>query len=345
MVMKSPWANIALLVILITLTVTGYLGLVSGAENQAWRLWLHSIAAYALIVLFFWKSAIILDAYRRKNKWTRPRIIFATLLFMLILTVVLGLLWTFMGPLYFGGFSLVSLHIYIAIPVMLVMVYHAWKQRFIFRVKGALDRRLFLGAGLSAVLGLAFWRSAGYLQDLIGDASNRRRFTGSYEQGSFGGRFPVVSWINDNPPPLDLSSWRLSINGAVRENRSFTYEQLLALPQTERAAVLDCTGGWYTEQIWAGITLDELLNRAGVSKTAKSITIQSITGYKRRFPQENAAHMLLASHVAGRPLSHGHGAPLRLVIPGERGMEWVKWITGIEVNTTGPLLQSPLPLS
>ncbi|MEM7797744.1 MAG: molybdopterin-dependent oxidoreductase, partial [Chloroflexota bacterium] len=44
------------------------------------------------------------------------------------------------------------------------------------------------------------------------------------------------------------------------------------------------------------------------------------------------------------PLRHGHGAPLRLAAEGERGVEWVKWITHIEVNRTGAWLQPPLPL-
>jgi hypothetical protein len=65
--MKAPWANVALLALLLTLVISGYLGLVSGEERSAWRLWLHGIAAYALIVLFVWKGAIILDAYRRKK--------------------------------------------------------------------------------------------------------------------------------------------------------------------------------------------------------------------------------------------------------------------------------------
>jgi DMSO/TMAO reductase YedYZ molybdopterin-dependent catalytic subunit len=32
-------------------------------------------------------------------------------------------------------------------------------------------------------------------------------------------------------------------------------------------------------------------------------------------------------------LSHAHGAPLRLVAPGRRGFQWVKWIVAVEVLT------------
>ncbi len=40
---------------------------------------------------------------------------------------------------------------------------------------------------------------------------------------------------------------------------------------------------------------------------------------------------LLATHIDEDPLSYEHGFPLRLVAPGRRGFEWVKWITRIEV--------------
>lgn len=343
--MKSPWANIALLIILITLTITGYLGLVSGYEQAAWRLWLHGIAAYALFVLFIWKSSIILDAYRRKNKWTRQRVHFAALLSLLLLTAILGLLWTLNGPLYWAGFSFVSLHIYIAIPVMLIMLWHAWRMRFIFKVKGTFDRRLFLGLLGTAVAGIIFWKTAENSKTVIALSGAKRRFTGSYEHGSHTGQFPSTSWLFDNPPPIAIDKWRLTVSGALQETAVYTYDALATLPTTTSKVLLDCTSGWYTTQIWEGILLSDLLAESGLLEMAASITITSITDYKRRFPLSAAGQMLLATKAAGVPLTHSHGAPLRLVIPNRRGYDWVKWITSLHINKTSALWQSPLPLS
>jgi len=159
--MKRPWVNLLLLVLLSIQAVTGYLGFTNGRETAAWILVLHGIIAYGLVLLLFLKATIIGDAWRRKKRWTGRRAGFVVVLVLLCLTLLSGLLWTFQGPLYLGGFSLVSLHIYIAVPLMLLMFWHAWHMRFIRRVPGATGRRLFLSGLATALGGLALWAAVG----------------------------------------------------------------------------------------------------------------------------------------------------------------------------------------
>jgi len=183
-----------------------------------------------------------------------------------------------------------------------------------------------------------------------GLAGAARRFTGSYETGSFTPDFPVVSWIADRPPPVDVAAWRLRVEGAVARPLSLTYDEVAALAHSEVVAALDCTGGWYSVHRWRGAVVGDLLARAGVLPTAASVTFEAVSGYRRRFPPAEAAAALLAlgtvdeSGQGQRPLSHGHGAPARLVLPGRRGMEWVKWVAVIRVNESRAVWQSPLPL-
>ena len=77
---------------------------------------------------------------------------------------------------------------------------------------------------------------------------------------------------------------------------------------------------------------------------ARSVKITSATGYYRRFTIAEARNYLLATHVGDRPLSRGHGYPLRLVAPDKRGFEWVKWITDVEIDARPKWLQPPLPV-
>lgn len=342
--MRFPWVNLVLLIVLIVQLVTGYLGLIENRESFRWILWLHGIGAYALVVLLYWKSQVIFDAWRRKTVWTGARKAFLVLLGLLLLTIVLGLAWTFAGPIYLFGFSLVSLHIYIAIPLMVLMLWHFWRMRFVLRLPQTRGRRLLLGLVGPAALGLLLWRVVAWSKEQLQLPGATRRFTGSFETGSFTGRFPVVSWIADRPPPVDVDGWRLSVGGEVEQTLQFTYEQLREIAEQETTAVLDCTGGWYTVQVWRGIPVACLLDRAGLQESAASVTFRAVSGYKRRFSIVEARRYLIALDVAEAPLTHGHGFPARLVAPDQRGVEWVKWLEAIDVNVTGPEWQAPLPL-
>lgn len=335
--MKLPWANITLLMLLVVQLVTGYFGLVNGRGERLWILWLHGLGAYGLLVVLLWKGQIIWDAVRRKRVWTRARVAFAGLLGLLLLVLASGLIWTFAGPRYLGGFSLVSLHIYLAIPLMALMLWHAWRMRFVLRLRQTWGRRLFLGS-LTAVAGGLL------LLPLTNLVKRERRFTGSYETGSFMGVFPVVSWITDRAPTVDLATFRLVIDGSVARPLTLSYDDLRTLATDEVTAVLDCTGGWYSAQVWRGVNIRRLLEMVEVDGAARSVTVQSQTGFKRRFGLDEMGRYLLALDVAGAPLARGHGFPCRLVAPDQRGVEWVKWVMRLTVNSTGPEWQMPLPL-
>ena len=342
--MKFPWANLVLLIFLAVLLITGFLGFTNGRESEQWLLWLHGIAAYGLLVLLYWKSSIILDAVRRKKRWTQARVIFAIMAGLLLLTLTLGLLWTFVGPLYVAGFSLVSLHIYVAVLLLGLVLWHFWRMRFVLRLPETKGRRLFVGTAVSGLLGLIIWSAAKGVKNEWHLPGAMRRFTGSYERDSFSDTFPSVSWIADRPQPVDVARWRLKIDGVVERPFTLTYEQLMAMADDHLEAVLDCTGGWYSRQLWQGVSLERLWQVVGVEDEASSVTIISITGYRRRFSVDEAAGFLLAVRVAERPLSHGHGFPVRLVARERRGVEWVKWVTQIQVNNTSKFQQFPLPL-
>ena len=109
------------------------------------------------------------------------------------------------------------------------------------------------------------------------------------------------------------------------------YDGLLALPSTERDAVLDCTGGWWTEQRWRGVTLADVLERHGVRASAQRIDVVSLTGHAWSFPIAEAERLLIATHVGGETLSAGHGYPARLVAPEHRGFQWIKWVSDVHV--------------
>jgi DMSO/TMAO reductase YedYZ molybdopterin-dependent catalytic subunit len=136
--------------------------------------------------------------------------------------------------------------------------------------------------------------------------------------------------VADDPDPIDVDTWRLRIDGLVSSNFEVEYDEVAI--DDDLRALLDCTSGWYTTQDWRGVRLGALLDRTDVDPAARWVTVHSVTGYRWSFPLEEARGFLLATHVGGDRLTHGHGFPLRLVAPDRRGFQWVKWVTRIEVR-------------
>ncbi len=333
--MRHPWANTALLALVPLALVTGVAGVMSGGMSRAWVLIAHAVAAYALIALLVFKARIIAGALRRRRRIDCARLVFGGMALLLVAVLATGLAWILLGRTLVGGISLINIHAYLAIALAVPFGAHVAARRWGLRVQPSRDRAAFLRlAGLGA-LGLAAWA----VESAVGRA---RRFTGSYEIGSLGGRFPSVSWLFDDPAPIDPATWRLSVSGAVTVDLNVTVSDLTSAGH--RRAILDCTGGWYSEQDWSGTALADLLDRAGIRDGARSVEVVGVTGYRRRFSLGDARTLLLATGVAGEPLTHGHGAPLRLVVPGRRGYDWVKWVVAVRVLESDERLQSPLPL-
>ncbi|MEJ7654115.1 MAG: molybdopterin-dependent oxidoreductase [Chloroflexia bacterium] len=153
-----------------------------------------------------------------------------------------------------------------------------------------------------------------------------------YEQASFeGNAFPTTSWVADAPRVLAADGYSLTVDGLVARPAVLDLDALQA--GDALTALLDCTGGFYSTQEWQGASLARLLEAAEPQAGATRVRVVSHTGYRWSFPIEEARGFLLATHVGGEPLSHDHGAPVRLVAPGRRGFQWIKWVVRIEVHS------------
>jgi hypothetical protein len=341
-----PWANLALLLFVALELASGLAGLLGQSAPFRAVSWLHAVGAYAIVALLLFKGTLVLHVLRRRPGLTQERVVLGLLVALLLTTLVTGLIWITAGrALYVAGTSVVNLHAYLAIGLCGLLAWHAVDRRWIVRVPAARDRAAFLRLAGVAVAGLLLWQAERTAQALTGAPGSRRRFTGSYEQGSFGGRFPATSWYDDDPEPIDMHSWTLVVDGEVERRLELSLAGLRELPSGRVVATIDCTGGWCSTQEWDGVPLAALLGAASPHEGARAVEVVSATGYARRFSLADASRLLLATHVAGAPLSHGHGFPARLVVPDQRGFDWVKWVARIRVVDSSHLWQSPLPLT
>jgi DMSO/TMAO reductase YedYZ molybdopterin-dependent catalytic subunit len=343
--MRHPWANLALLGLVAVQVASGLASLLAPPAGVRIAIWAHALGAYAILVVLFCKATVVWEALRRRPGLGVARGVLAVMVLLLAAVLATGLVWITAGRYALLGISGINLHAYLALVLAGLVGWHALDRRWVARVPRAADRAALLRMAAVAVAGLVVWQAERTAQALIGTPGSRRRFTGSYEAGSFGGRFPVTSWLNDDPPAIDGERWRLVVEGAVDRPVALGLADLEALGHESEEATLDCTGGWYTRQSWSGVRLGLVLAVAGVRGGARSVEVHSATGYRRRFALDHAGGLLLATAAAGRPLSRGHGAPARLVVPGHRGFAWVKWVSRIEVLRSSHLLQPPLPLT
>src|SRR3989454_3473774 len=164
-------------------------------------------------------------------------------------------------------------------------------------------------------------------------------------------------------PKLELASYQLRIDGAVRKPFSLSYKQLRDMPSETRVATLECAGNsrvflipqargaqWELGAVgnaeWTGVPLRALLERAGLEEDACEVVLEGADrgipteepippgpiSYARGVPREKAVQpeVLIAYQMNGRDLSRDHGYPVRAIVPGHYGMASVKWLTRIQ---------------
>lgn len=295
---------------------------------------LHGIVGLSLVGLVVFKFARVARRVRATRNWDRTTPVSVLLALVAILALLTGVFWSLGGNVAVGPWTTLNLHVGLGLLVVPLLLWHL-RDRFRLPSRTDASRRSALRVGALLVAGTVAWRAG----DLVSSATgSRRRATGSKPIGDLtdteteGGRFPVTSWVADDPDPISRADWSLSVEGMVERPREWTAAELGGVAPTNRRATLDCTSGWYTVQDWGGVRVGDLLESVGVVEDARWVRFESVTGYRWSLPLAEAREALLATHVGGRPLSHGHGAPARLVAPGRRGFQWVKWVHRIEVR-------------
>jgi molybdopterin-dependent oxidoreductase-like protein protein len=321
--------NLGLLVLLGVAFATGWIAFSFATAPARWSLILHATSGVAIVLLLPWKSMIARHGMRRPRpgRWAS-----IALGLLVLVSLVAGLAHS-IGLVFIGPFTAMEFHVGAALVAVPLAVWHVAARRIRLRPTDVSRRNFLRGATVLGVAALGYGAS-----ELAVRAASlpgiRRRFTGSYESGSFQpGLMPVSSWMLDAIPEIEPATWTLRSGG-----RTWTYDELARFDD-RLVATLDCTGGFYSTQEWSGVRLDRLLQPAGAS----SIRVVAHTGYDRRFPIEDAPHLLLATRFGGQPLDAGHGFPARLVAPNRRGFWWVKWVVAVEADDLPYWWQAPFP--
>lgn len=311
--------------------LTGIASLLAGRAADWWVVATHGVVGLVLVGLLGWKLRRVAGRLVERRRWSRPVAISVATLALAVAALASGVAWVHGGSFAVGPWTGLTVHAFLGVFLLLVL---AWHLRSRLRLPGRADfegRRTALQAAALVGGGVVAWRLQQAAVDAVGGLGAARRFTGSRPASDgTGNAFPVTSWVADDPAPVDRAGWRLTVDGAIETPLELSATDLESA-DVERA-VLDCTSGWYAEREWGGVRVGRLLDRAGVEPGARFVSFRSVTGYRWSLPIDEARDALLATRVGGEPLSHGHGAPARLVAPGRRGFQWVKWVVAVDVD-------------
>lgn len=157
-------------------------------------------------------------------------------------------------------------------------------------------------------------------------------------------KFPVLHYGPTPRYKKDLSDWSFRIFGLVEEEKTWNWEEFLALPRTKVTMDIHCVTRWSKfDTAWEGVSLNTLIEEGIVRpKPQANYVIQHCDyDYTTNLPLDVMLlpNVLLATHFDGKPLEVEHGYPLRVVIGSfaDRGEEktayfWKggKWLRALE---------------
>jgi DMSO/TMAO reductase YedYZ molybdopterin-dependent catalytic subunit len=124
----------------------------------------------------------------------------------------------------------------------------------------------------------------------------------------------------------------LVITGLVAHPRLLRTADILVLPRVKWAAPFRCEEGWVVPSVeWQGFRVTDVLALSGLAPSAQYVRVCAGT-YVIVLSLCEASAALLCDRLNGQPLSHEHGAPWRLVVPGGVCFTSVKWVQRLEVT-------------
>jgi DMSO/TMAO reductase YedYZ molybdopterin-dependent catalytic subunit len=135
-------------------------------------------------------------------------------------------------------------------------------------------------------------------------------------------------------PEVSLATWRFDVRGLVDRPLSVTWQDLLAMPRQETLCDIHCVTRWSRlDNVFGGVPVRALLERAGVQAAARYVLVQAEEGFTTNLPLADLDRPanLLALTWNGEPLSPEHGGPVRLLVPHLYFWKSAKWVRGLEL--------------
>ena len=142
--------------------------------------------------------------------------------------------------------------------------------------------------------------------------------------------------VTQGAPRKDENSYALAVSGSVDAARTFSLQDLRAMPQTSLVRDIQCVTGWRVPEVpWSGVRLAEVLDAVEPTASATAVRFTSFDGTYTEsltLDQARSDDVIIALTMLDAPVTHDHGGPVRLFVASMYGYKSIKWLGGIELT-------------
>jgi len=120
--------------------------------------------------------------------------------------------------------------------------------------------------------------------------------------------------------------WEITIDGSVETPLTLTYADLADMPQTELNEILmEKSTGEDEVTSWSGVSLDYLIEQAGVAENFSTVIATAADGYAIEISRDELVGGIIAlrDHEGWIAETDPDKGPIRLVTPETPGNRWV----------------------
>ncbi|MCA8064079.1 molybdopterin-dependent oxidoreductase [Burkholderia sp. AU31624] len=182
-------------------------------------------------------------------------------------------------------------------------------------------------------------RVSSFNDDVQASLFDPRKLAPTYPESMIARPFPFNAYYDiDQVPDVDAEKYRLQLGGLVKGRRTWTLDELHALPQESQVTRHICIEGWSAIGKWGGVRFSDFLLRAGADTTAKYVALHCADNYWTSIDMPTALHpqTLLTLTYDGRVLPAKYGFPMKLRMPTKLGYKNPKHIVAITVTNAFP---------
>jgi DMSO/TMAO reductase YedYZ molybdopterin-dependent catalytic subunit len=148
----------------------------------------------------------------------------------------------------------------------------------------------------------------------------------------------LLRWNIDHPgivsenPKFNPKSWKLTVDGNVKNTLSLNWEDFLKLPAFESTSDFHCVEGWSVRNLrWYGVKFSALIDIVQPHEDVRAVNFKCLDGYTTSLKLRDLKkdNVLLAYKLNGKPLPTPLGGPLRLIVPDKYAYKSAMWIQQI----------------